>query len=247
MSTTGISVSITPNDAGALDLQTPDSALASVIWPLPRSMKIDMAAVLNATLQHFGLNSFVTVVTTGAFQPSMMRDADNNERAVIVLQRAGDEAQREALGELTEIFTFTDIQSGRVLDPGAVLANLPNGEHVIMKDQVSSELVDVWLFDENDERCEQLYLFVKTALFACTKTFTETLGYRNFIRVNGQDAQPTLEQISGGVYVVFQKNLMYRGEHIDFIAGIDRLANVIQEQFTSTAGPRSETLPPVNI
>lgn len=242
-----LTVSVIPDSAGATDLQTTDGQNQKVVWPLPRSMKIDMATILIASLQHFGLGQNVKVVTTGSFLPAMMRSEDYLERTVVVLQRASDAAERDAIGELTDVFTLTDIASGRVLDPQEILAAVPDLDDVVMKDQVSAEMVDVWIFDENDERAEQMYLLLKTVFFACTKTFMTELGYKDFIRVNGQDAASLESAAQGGTFVVFQRNLMYRGLHIDFIAGIDQLARLIQQQFTSTAPPRDETLGPVAI
>lgn len=207
----------------------------SVVWPLPRSMKIDMATVLQAIFSNYNLD-WIPVIVTGSFHPSMMRDKDFKGRPVVVMQRANDTASRESVGELTDIFTATDLQSGKLLDINNVLANIGSDE-IIMKEQVSDVIVDIWLFDENDQRAEQLYLLIKTAMFAAEKTFLEVLGYLEFIRISGSDSSILVNAEGGGTFIVFQRNLQYRGRHIDWLAGIEQVVSLISETYTAEAPP----------
>lgn len=226
-------------DSTALDLLQPDSLLDTpagsvpkVVWPLPRSAKIDVATVLINGLVALGLDDDkVKVIANGSFHPNLMRDEDFNQRCVIAITRANDAASREALGELTGLFTVTDLESGAVIDTNEVLKNLDLGT-LVMKEQASEEIVDIMIFDENAQRIEQLYLLIKILMFAGEKTFMEQLGYLEVIRTSGSDSAMFVDTGQGGTFVLFSRNMQYRMKHLDFVAGVEQVVRLIQEQFT---------------
>jgi hypothetical protein len=220
-----------PTNPAGLPAGTPPT----VVWPLPRSPKNDAAVVIRNALDLLGLpKEKIPIITSGGFHASMMRDDEFAQRPVIVIVRSADAAERIAVGEIDQVFTATDIESGAILDINDVLKDVDT-ETVLLKDQVSNEMMEIWLFDENDQRLEQLYLLIKTVMFAGTKTFMEQLGYLDVLRVNGSDSATLQTASSGGVYVVFERSMQYRMRHLDFLAGVGQVAQLIQETFTVTS------------
>jgi hypothetical protein len=147
-------------------------------------------------------------------------------RPVIVVTRQSDNAERMGLGELDGHYNANDPR---------LIANNAEGQPIfaagasggaVIHNQGSVVTCDVTIYDLNEMRADQMYLFVKTIMFAAESTF-QSLGYtKPPIRTNGSDSASLLDN-DGASHFLFERTLTYQGEHLDFIGAIDTLARLI--------------------
>jgi len=217
----------------------------SVVWPLPRNMKIDVATVLKLGLAQYGITSDqVPIITNGSFHQSQLRSEDGKftNRPVIVVNRSSDVGSRMAVGNDTGF--FVNDGSGKIMDAGA----FPVGQDVVFKNEVSDVSVDVYIFDTNEERVEGLYATVKILMQAAENVFSKQLGYvKPPLRTGGSDSTSLQLDHPGGEFLVFERQLSYQGQHLDFIAGIAQVVRLVKEQLTTNGAAGSVTLPPVDV
>jgi hypothetical protein len=217
-----------------LDLTHPDNL--KIIWPLPRDPKIDFHVVLTELLKTNGLE-FINVVTEPTFQPSLLHDKNGHWTAVIAVTRGSDAAHRYGIGE--QVALFINDGSGKMVDVTQnVLNAIPMGTPVDFYAQAAESTVHLDIFSINTQMSEQLYLFVKLALFAAEKPyFIESLGYLDVLRVDGRDEVSGIDY-SGGTHILASRSLTYRTTTLEYLSATLDLVNVIQATFTAqTAQP----------
>jgi hypothetical protein len=218
----------------------------SVIWPTPRAAQIDVAVVIAQGLALYGIASAeIPVITNGAFRTSMLRSDDGKftNRPVIVVNLSSDTADRTGIGTTTGYFVNDGEQ---LVDVG----ELPDGAQVIMKNEASNVTVDVWVFDTNEERANNLYLTIKILMQAAAQTvFMEMLGYiKPPIRTGGNHSTALNLDHPGGEFLTFERQLTYSAQHLDFIGGVAQVINLIKEQLTvSGISGEEDVLPAVNV
>lgn len=210
---------LAPNDNAA-------DGSVSTVWNLPRDMKTDVAVVLLTAVQQFGLN--VLVIKNGIFEQAKLHDDAGNQRPVITVARTSDSAERMALGEVDGSYKKND---PRLIEKNAAGTSTllgPKGSATVFN-QASVVTVDVTIYDLNEMRADQVYLFVKTVMFAAEEAF-KNLGYiKPPIRTSGTDGGSILDG-DGGQKFLFERTLTYQGEHLDYIGAIDTLARLIAVQ-----------------
>lgn len=217
-----------------LDLSSPDGL--RIIWPLPRDPKIDFHTVLTELLKQNGLD-FVKVVTEPTFEPSFLHDKDGHWTAVIALTRGSDSARRYGIGE--QVALFINDGSGTMVDiTPNVLNAIAGGSPVNFYAQAAESAVNIDIFSINTMLSEQLYLFVKLALFAAEKPyFIGSLGYLDVLRQDGRDEVSGID-FSGGTHILASRSMVYRTTTLEYLSASLDLANVIQATFTAqTAQP----------
>jgi hypothetical protein len=206
-----------PND------NEPDGQVTTV-WNMPRDMKTDVAVVLQSSFTYFNLD--VPVRKLGAFEFSLLRNPDTKkERCVVTVSRSNDSAERMGLGELDGVY--------QQLDPNLIATNADgtplmadDAQQAFITNQASTVTVDVTIYSLNEMMADQLFLLVKSILFAAEKTF-QSLGYiKPPIRTAASDALSIVDMDGGGKFL-FERTLTYVGEHLDYIGGIDTLASLI--------------------
>jgi hypothetical protein len=210
---------LAPND------NAPDGQVQTV-WNLPRDMKTDVAVVLQTAISSFGLD--IVVIKNGIFEQAKLRNPDTTKtRPVITVARTQDSAQRMGVGELDGNYQKLDPRLiATAIDGTALLAD---GGSATVYNQASDVTVDVTIYDLNEMRADQTYLFVKTIMFAAERTFT-SLGYlKPPIRTGGSDGGSILDS-DGGPKFCFERTLTYQAEHLDYIGAVDTLAHLIAIQ-----------------
>jgi hypothetical protein len=218
----------------------------SVIWPVPRSAQYDVAVVLQQGLAIYGITGEqIPVITNGAFRTSMLRSDDGKftNRPTIVVNLGSDSAERVGIGTVTGFFVNDGEQ---LVDVGAI----PDEAQVLLKNEASNVTVDIWIFDVNEQRANQIYLTVKVLMQAAAQTvFMKQLGYiKAPIRTSGSHSTSLNLDHPGGEFLVFERLLTYSAQHYDFIGGVVQIINLVKEQLTvSGISGESDTLPPVDV
>jgi hypothetical protein len=236
-------------DGFAVDLTKPDDNLpdgeVTTVWNTPRDMKVDVAIILIAAFDHFKLD--VKTVKTGVFEQALLVNPDTKKsRPVVSVERTSDVATRKALGELDGVYDEDDPRFNGKNADGTPL--LQDGATMILKNQASLVTVDVTIYDLNQQRADQMYLLIKTIMFASQNTF-KNLGYINPpLRTAGTDSQSILDMDAGGKFL-FERTLTYQGEHLDYIGGIDALAQLIafESELVSEIAPDNPATTTVNL
>jgi hypothetical protein len=226
-----------------IDLTQPNNL--NVIWPLPRDPKIDFHVILEQLLAQNSL-SFINVVTEPTFEPSQLHDGDGHWTGVIALTRGADSARRYGIGEHVGFFVSDGVnpdtgQPNLVDITPDILANIPSGTPVDMLAQMSEGIVNIDIFSINTQLSEQLYLWVKTALFAAEKPyFMSALGYLDVLRMDGRDEVSGIEA-SGGTHMLAVRSMSYRTRTLEFLAATLDLVSVIQATYSAqTVAPGPE-------
>jgi hypothetical protein len=218
---------VIPNTNPQADLSSPDDK--STIWPAPHDAKLELAVVIREALGQLNgangqpLNSWIKVIEYGTFQTSMLRDDDNRQVPVIILNRSSDVPIRRGLGEEFGIFPAG---APDLTDASSIV---PPGGAVNFRGQASRVMVDIWIFDTLPDRADQLYTIVKTILIALQTVMMKQLGYFEVTRVNGMDQQQIQIDQGGNPYVIFQRIITVRIEHPDYIAGAQQVAHLISQ------------------
>ena len=234
----------------------PDTSLAddnteqpTTVWSMTREFVADLAAVIQAALNHYGMND-VHVIENGVFETSMLHEPPPPDhptggvlksRPFISINLTSDVASRESLGEILSVATKAD--PGFILDP----QNILNDDNVaIVKNQMSTVTADISVYDLNLQRANQMRLFVKTLMFACEATFA-SFGYIKPPLRTGSSWQTGIVEMAGGERMVFERTLTYEAAHFDFIAGIDDLARLIQAQSKTVAALDPDGLATISV
>jgi hypothetical protein len=220
------------------DLTTPDDV--NVVWPLPRDAKSDVCVILKAALAQFGqpLGS-IPVIKDGTFQASLLRiynvnsvtdlaHATTTPQPVIQVARAADVARRISAGEVAQGFNQRTSAGGNIVTNSNTL---PEDAEVFLRTQASDVTIEINIYDTFESRADQLYLLVKTVMFAAEKVFMD-LGYLNVLRQNGVDNAGLTLDVPGGEALIFVRTLTYLMTHLDFIAGVGQLGKLIAQDQT---------------
>jgi len=223
-------LSVFPDSAANPDLSTPDDK--TVVYPIPRDAKVDVAVFLKLGLAQFG-NPLgqIPVIRDGSFQASLLRmydvtsqtdlaHAKTTPRPVIQVARASDVARRLAVNEGSLVSQKTS-QGGNIVTNSE---SVPEESHILTKDQVSDVTVEINIYATVETLADQLYLIVKTLMFEAEQVFMAELGYLNVLRKDGVDNAGLTMDVPGGEALIFVRTLTYLCTHLDFIAGINQLA-----------------------
>jgi hypothetical protein len=238
-----------PDQGSNPDLGTPDDT--SVIWPIPRDAKTDVAVLLRLGLEQFGNPvGSIPVIKDGTFQQSLLRMYDVSKKndlahaptvsqPVIQVARAGDVARRISVSELAEGHGRKTSEGGDIVTDSETI---PEDAEIYLRHQVSDVTIEINIYDTKENRADQLYLLIKTLMFAAEKTFM-SLGYLNVLRLNGVDNAGLTLDVPGGEALIFVRTLTYLMTHMDFIAGIATLGNLIGQELTiETVDGNDQTL-----
>jgi hypothetical protein len=220
---------ILEGDIQSVDLTKPDNL--KIIWPLPRDPKIDFHVILTNLLAQNGLDR-INVVTEPTFQPSLLKDKNGRWTCVIAVTRGSDSARRYGIGE--QMALFINDGSGNMVDVTQTVLNaIPQGTPVEFLGQAAESTVHLDIFSINTQLSEQLYLFVKLALFAAEKPyFFSALGYIDMIRVDGRDEVSGISY-EGGTHIIAARSLSYRTVTLEYAAAALNLVDVIKATFTA--------------
>jgi hypothetical protein len=208
-----------------VDAQKADGGTTAA-WPTPRSMKVDIAVVLRACLDSYGLTEDrIPVLKNGIFQASMLVNEHGIQRPVVTVQTSADSSERIGMGNLDSVVDSHDPNLQTDL-------TLPANEVVYLQSIQSNVTVDVTINDLNEMRADQLYLFVKTIMLSAQQEFMN-IGYVNPpLLTNGTDANGPVLTEDGGEFMLYTRVMTYVGSHRDFVAGIDALGDLIGQQFS---------------
>jgi hypothetical protein len=228
-----------PNQA---DLSSPDNT--TVIWPKPRDPKIDIATIIETSLQKLGIGD-VPVIKEGSFKSSLLQycqngcldacDCDKVSRPVVTVSRASDKTVRMAIGRLIGEFAAND---PALLDPDAQVA--PDGV-VDVHGEHSDAQIDVVINDLNGPRADQMYQIIKLSMIAALQVFMD-VGYIDIKRVGGGDLAP-LEIDSPVPGLVSSRTLTYECRYPDYIATLPTLVHLVKQSMTiEPGGAQTSTL-----
>jgi hypothetical protein len=219
-----------------VDLSQPDNI--NIIWPLYRDPKVDIAFILEGIFKKQGMG-YIPVIKEGAFDQSLLGFADEVPRnvPVVVVSRATDTAERHGIDELISYYIKTeqpeDGQPQYVDVTQDLINNIPDGAGLAFFGQGSSVNVTINIFCLNQQLIDQLYGFVKIALFAAERDFINSLGYIDILRTGGGDGDTVSMNIEtqGGTRLLFHRTLTYTCRILDFVAGVGQLVNLIQSTY----------------
>lgn len=219
-----------------------DTPGAKVLWPLPRDEKIDVVEVLKTALDNFAITD-IPVGLIGSVSKSTLRKKTDKEPPNdwvwvpnIVVRRSFERAERMGIGEMAGIFVNVDGEPVPAIvsyDQNGNPVTVPAGQVRQFRAQTSQTSIDIVIVDADEYRIDQLYKLVKLIMFATANSvFMEELGYLNVIREGGGDDDPSEVSLDGGNYVLFTRTLTYGMSCPFFVAGIPRLAELIQQTLT---------------
>lgn len=215
-----------------IDFTKPDDL--TVIWPMYRDVKADVATIIEGLLKQNKL-SFIPVIKEGSFQPSLLQDDKKRWRPVVVITRSTDVAERMGLGEeIAYLIKDDTVDPPQMIDvTDKVLPNIPLGAGVNFLGQASLQTVSIDIFSINSQIADQLYGVLKIGMIASEKLyFMGALGYLDIIRSGGGDGEDIVIDFSGGPHAIANRILTYECKTLDFLAGADTLATLIESTFT---------------
>lgn len=213
-----------------VDLSQPDGI--NIIWPLYRDPKVDIAAILEGIFNKQGLH-YIPVIKEGAFDQSLLGYEDEVPRnvPVVVISRATDTAERHGIDELIAYYIKSEDNDQYVDVTQDLISAIPDGAGMAFFGQGSSVSVTIDIFCLNQQLADQLFGFVKIALFAAERVFINSLGYIDILRTGGGDGDTMQIETQGGTRLMFHRTLTYTCRILDFVAGVGQLVTLIQSTF----------------
>jgi len=223
---------------------TPPPDNQKIIWPLQADAKNAICVLLKASLESLGLtgDKEIPIRKNGTFHQSYLfkrgvkvetekgpdgferirtKLTPENSQPLIIVGRESDVAVRIGVGEQVGEF-----QTPQMIDPDGLLAGVPQ---VNVQGQNSDERIDIWIFDTNSQRADQIYTMVKLTMIAIQRAMIEQLGFWDVSRVGGGDGQDIILENVPGMIPVVQRTLTYRVLHVESITLVDQIAQVVAQ------------------